>query len=429
MLNTLISIWALFAGIGLITMGSGLQGTLIGVRAGIEGFSILATGVVMSCYYGGFFLGSKLAPKLVSRVGHIRAFAAFTSLASATVLLHAVFLTPVIWGMIRVVTGFAYAGLFVVAESWLNDFSTNRIRGRLLSTYMAVQHGGFFCGQFFLSLGNPEGFNLFVLISVLLSVALIPILTTVTPAPPFEFYTPVHIRKLYEISPLGVFGAMGAGMGQGAFWGLGAVYAQKTGFSLLEISMFMASIILGGFVWQWPIGWLSDKFDRRKVLHGVSLAGAAMALICVVVSFYFKALLLIFTFCLGGLTLPLYPLILAHTNDHLSRPQMVGASSAMVMVYGFGAFLGPLTAAGIMRISGTEGYFYSQALFYAVIGGFAWYRMRQSAPVPLEEQGNFIQVPPRPSPVISVLTQPDAKPEAPVREPHAGSKEIEPENN
>jgi len=409
MLHTLLSIWALFAGIGLITMGSGLQGTLIGVRASLEGFSIVATGVVMSCYYAGFFLGSKLAPKLVSRVGHIRAFAAFTSLASAAVLLHAVFISPFIWGVIRVVIGFAFAGLFVVAESWLNDLGTNQIRGRLLSTYMAVQHAGFFFGQFFLGIGDPGGFNLFVLISVLLSLALIPILTTVTPVPHFEIYNPVPLRDLYRISPLGVFGAVGAGMGQGAFWGLGAVYAQRTGFSLVEISMFMASIILGGFVWQWPIGWLSDRFDRRKVLQRVSWAGAAMALACVAVSYYFKPFLLLFTFCLGGLTLPLYSLLLAHTNDHLSRPQMVAASSAMVMVYGFGAFLGPLAAAGVMMLTGPAGFFYSQALFYFAIGGFALYRMGKRAPVPLEDQGPVIQVPPRPSPAVAALTLEDAE--------------------
>ncbi len=412
MLPTILSIWALFAGIAMITMGSGLQGTLIGLRARIEGFSIVETGMVMSCYYGGFFLGSRLAPKLVARVGHIRAFAAFTSLASAAVLVHLVFLTPLVWGGIRVVTGFAFAGLFVVAESWLNDCSTNEIRGRILSTYMAVQHGGFFIGQFFLNLASPEGFHLFVLVSVLLSLALIPILVTVTPTPQFETFHSVSLKTLYALSPLGVFGAVGAGLGQGAFWGLGAVYAQEVGFSLSEISMFMASIILGGFLCQWPIGWLSDRYDRRRVLHTVAWSASAVALICVSISFYAKPLLFAAAFCLGGLTLPLYPLILAHTNDHLTRSQMVGASSAIVMVYGFGAFMGPLTGAGIMKFAGPEGFFYSQALFYAGIGGFALYRMGQRAPVPLEEQSAFIQVPPRPSPVISVLTHPDVEEEA-----------------
>ena len=224
MFHVVASAWALFLGMGLLMLGNGLQASLLGIRAGAEGFGTGATGLVMTCYYLGFLAGSILTPKVVKNVGHVRVFSALASLASVAALVHSVFLDPFTWGAMRFVTGFAYAGLYVVAESWLNDRATNETRGSLLSVYMVVLFGGLAGGQLLLNVADPGGFLLFVLASVLVSLALVPISLTAGPAPEFDAPTPVGLLELYRVSPLGVAGAMGTGLAHGVLFGMGAVY-------------------------------------------------------------------------------------------------------------------------------------------------------------------------------------------------------------
>lgn len=282
MISSITSIWALFLGIALITIGHGLQGTLLGVRGVLEGFSTGNMGIIMSCYYGGFLLGSLYIPRLVQRVGHIRVFAAFASLASVTILAHSIILDPFVWGLIRIASGFSFAGLFVVAESWLNDQCTRENRGRMLSIYMGINHGGFLAGQVLLNLAAPEEFTLFILISILLSLALVPILITASPAPSFDSPTPVSVRELYRISPTGMMGAVLVGIAHGAVWGMGPVFAHNIGLDVSGVSLFMGAAILGGFLFQWPIGNWSDTLDRRSVLHTVTWLSVAAAGACVI---------------------------------------------------------------------------------------------------------------------------------------------------
>tara|TARA_Y100001934_G_scaffold82548_2_gene102388 strand:+ start:945 stop:1655 length:711 start_codon:yes stop_codon:yes gene_type:complete len=234
MLAALTSTWALLLGVALIMLGNGLQGTLLGVRASVESFDTTATGLVMTCYFIGFMLGSTATPRVVRTVGHVRVFAAMASMASAAVLLHALFVSPVTWGLVRIGTGFCFAGLYVIAESWLNDRATYETRGALLSMYMIVTFGGMICGQLLINVGNPASFELFVVSSVLVSFAVVPIALTATPAPEFDMPTTVSIRQLYEVSPLGVVGMAGQGIANGALLTLTAVYAQSAGFTLAE---------------------------------------------------------------------------------------------------------------------------------------------------------------------------------------------------
>ncbi len=401
--------WALFLGIALIMLGNGLHGSLLGVRASLEGFPTAVTGFVMSAYFVGFLAGSTLVPRLVRRVGHIRVFAALASLASVAVLVHAVYVTPPTWGAMRLLTGFSYAGLYVVAESWLNDRATNETRGRLLSIYMLVMLIGMGAGQLLLNLAHPGGFELFILVSVLVSLALVPILLTAAPAPEFRTPSPVSLRQLYRISPLGVVGALGTGMAQGGLVGMGAVFAKEAGLSLAEVSMFMAAAFLGGALLQWPIGRLSDRFDRRRVLTVVTFSAAVCALAATVVAGPFAEIappwilyLLIGLF--GGMNMPMYSLTIAHTNDYLMPSQMVAASGSLVLVGGIGAAFGPVTLAGMMSGVGPTGFFWGLGLLHAAIGFFALYRMSRRAARPVEEQGTFVAVPPRASPVAAYLS-------------------------
>ncbi len=403
MLAAVAASWALFFGIALLMLGNGLQGSLVGLRASLEGFPTAVTGVVMSCYFIGFLAGSMLAPKILGRVGHIRVFAALASLASTAALIHAVFVDPVTWGAMRLVTGFSIAGLYIVAESWLNDRATNETRGQLLSIYMVVTLGGFAGGQLLLNLADPLGVELFILASVMVSIALVPISLTVAQAPSFAAPAQVSLKQLYAISPLGILGTLGTGTAHGALFGMGAVYAASAGYSVAEVSFFMATVFLGGVILQWPIGLISDSFDRRRVITAVTFLAAASALAAIVVSgtstWGLYALMGLF----GGLSLPLYSLCIAHTNDQLAPAQMVAASASLVLVAGIGASFGPLAASAAMAVAGPTGYFWCLAAVHAVIGAFALYRMSQRATAPLDEQGPHLVMSPRVSPVAAAL--------------------------
>lgn len=396
--------WALLLGIGLMMLGNGLQGSLLGIRASLEGFPTAVTGLVMSAYFVGFLAGSTLAPRLVKRVGHIRVFSALASLASASVLLHAVFLTPGIWSLARLVTGFSYAGLYVVAESWLNDRATNETRGQLLSIYMIITLGSMASGQLLLNLGDPGGYVLFILASVLVSLALVPISLTARPAPSFEAPSHVGLKQLYDISPLGVLGCLATGVANGAFVGMGAVYAENIGLSVAQISIFMAIAIVGGVIFQWPLGHLSDKFDRRRVITVVTFLAALFALIAVIASSISPWVLFVIVCLFGGLSFPMYSLCLAHTNDHLKPDQLVAASGTLVLVVGIGASFGPTTAAALMSIVGANGFFWWLAIVHAAIGVFAIYRMSKRAAPAVEEHTHLIPVSPPASPGGASLT-------------------------
>jgi len=261
--------WALFLGLGLIMLGNGLQGSLLGLRASMEGFGVTTTGLVMSGYFIGMLVGATIVPKIVTRVGHVRSFGAMASLASTSILLHAVIIDPWVWWLMRCVTGIAYAGLYIVAESWLNDASENETRGQLLSFYMLISLGGMAGGQFMLNIAAPSSYELFVLISVLVSIAVIPILLSVSRAPEFNTSENVGIRQLFQVSPLGVSGMFMNGVMMGAVFGMGAVYAAEIGLSVGQISLFMGALVLGGVFLQYPLGKASDVIGRRWVIIAI----------------------------------------------------------------------------------------------------------------------------------------------------------------
>ena len=314
MLQAVVSNWAVFLGIALIMLGNGLQGSLVGIRATLESFPTAVTGLVMSGYFIGFLAGSFLTTRMVERVGHVRVFAAMASLASTAVLVHALVIEPFTWMAMRIVIGFSYAGLYVVAESWLNDKADNETRGQLLAVYMVIVLAGMAGGQGLLNVAEPGGPVLFILTSVLISLALVPVLLTASPAPEFSRPARVSLGQLAQTSPLGVAGAWGTGLAHGALFGMGAVYARESGLSVAGVSLFMGVAIAGGMVWQWPIGRISDHYDRRWVLTAVTFAAAIFALGAVA---YSQSLWLSLAFVglFGGMCLPMYSLCVAHTNE------------------------------------------------------------------------------------------------------------------
>lgn len=367
------SMWALLVGIALLMLGSGLQGSLLGLRASIEGFSTTTVGIVMSSYYLGYLVGSVRAPGLVSSVGHIRVFAAFASVASSTVLLHSLLVAPLGWTLIRIVSGFCVAGLFVVAESWLNEGATNETRGSLLWIYMVVVYGGMGAGQLLLNAADPGGFELFIVTSVLVSIALVPAALSVRSSPTIPRPSTVTLAEVARAAPLGVVGSMLAGTAAGALFGVGVVYAQLAGLDLGQTSLFMLVAILGGAALQWPVGAVLDRIDRRIVIVAVALLAAAA---CIAgATGPSGAALLVVIGLVGALSMPLYPLANAHTNDYIEPEQRVGAGGRLVLANGLGAVGGPLLASAAMEAGGEAGFFWFLAVVHVLVAAYAAWRI------------------------------------------------------
>ena len=326
MIRSVIASWTLFFGLLMISAGNGLQNVLLGTRAPEIGFSNIATGFVMSGYYAGIFLGSIVVPGILARVGHVRVFGAMSAIASAAVLIHFAFGHPILWALMRLASGFGFAGMYIVCESWLNDKATNATRGQLLSLYMIVNMGGMGLGQLMIGLGETGGVGLFLMTSVIVSIAVVPILITVNAAPNFEAPDRLGFRRLLQVSPLSVVGMGLSGLIISMLFGMGPVYGRNLGLNNTEIGYFMTSIMVGTLLLQYPVGQLSDKFDRRVVILGAASSGA----VCIAIASFFGTNqfvpLLIFTMIFGGLTFSLYSLFIAHANDFLPPSQMVAMS-------------------------------------------------------------------------------------------------------
>jgi MFS family permease len=396
MFKIISNCWALLFGIGLIMLGNGLQGSLLGVRASMEGFGLSTTGLVMSGYFIGLICGSAFCPKIVGHVGHIRSFGALASLASISILAHVIFIDPWIWWGMRVITGFAYAGMYVVAESWLNEASENETRGQLLSIYMLINLGGLAGGQFLLNVAEPSSFILFALISVLVSIAVIPILTSVSKMPDYETTESVSIIQLFHVSPLGVAGMLISSISMGTIFGVGAVYGSSIGLSVKEVSFFMGAIVLGGAAIQLPLGRLSDTIGRRKVIIGTCIVGGVVSIVASqYVGTDWKFYLLIAT--IGAMSTPLYSLCAAHTNDYLTPPQMVAASGTLVLASGLGATIGPPITTFAMEYLGPQAFYYSIAMSLGLVAFYALWRTTQRIAVATEDLGDFVVMAPTPT--------------------------------
>ncbi len=390
--HTVAMIWALLVGVGAAMLANGVQGPLFGVRATIEDFSTTMTGIVIAGYFVGFALGSLVVPTLVTRVGHIRVFAAVASLISIATILPPVFVNPWVWTLLRVFIGLGYAGLYIVAESWVNDAAPNANRGRLLSIYMVISLACMAAGPLLVNLADPGGFVLFILASALVSAALIPVLLTVRPAPRVEAPSKMTIFDLYRNSPLAVIGGIGNGLANGAFIGLSVVYAQRLGYSVSDSTLFLTVGILGAGILQWPLGYVSDRFDRRLIITLVVFAAAGLAFAAATFDMRERSTAMVLIFLYGGTMIPLYSLFLAHMNDHLRQDQMVAAASGFVLLVGTSAAFGPIVSSWLMDRFGDSSFFGFQSVVLIATGGFAIWRMTQRSGVALEDQTSPLYV-------------------------------------
>lgn len=366
--------WALLLGMFLLMIGNGMQGTLLGVRGNLEAFSTFQMSIVMSGYFLGFLGGSQIAPEMIRRVGHVRVFAALGSMISAVLILFPVLVDPWAWALGRVVIGFCFSGVYVTAESWLNNAADNTNRGKALSLYMLVQMAGIVLAQQLLNVADAGGFVLFIIPSILVSLAFAPILLSVQPTPAFGSTRPMSLKKLINASPLASVGMILLGGVFAAQFGMASVFATQVGLTIPQISVFISTIYIAALVAQFPIGWLSDRMDRRLLILCIAAVGGFGCVLGFVVPGSYPVLL-VSAALIGGTSNPLYSLLLAYANDYLEHDDMPAASAGFVFVNGVGAVAGPLAIGWIMGVLGPQGFWLFIAVLMFAISVYAGYRM------------------------------------------------------
>ena len=395
--------WALLFGMFLLMLGNGLQGTLLGVRGSIEGMSPQTMSWVMTGYFVGFLFGSQLTPNMIRRVGHVRVFAALGSLVSACLILYAAWTNPYFWFLLRIIVGFCFSGIYVVAESWLNDSSSNETRGQTLSAYLIVQMMGIVLAQAVLNFADPSGYMLFIIISVVVSLSFAPILLSVSPAPQFQTSKRMTLSQLWSISPLGVVGQFFLGAIFAALFGMASVYGTERGLTVKDISLFVAAIYFGGMILQYPIGWVSDRMDRRVLIFIVCSIGTFFSFAANLSDNFIW--LLIVAFIIGGVSNPLYSLYIAYTNDYLGHDDMASASGGLIFLTGIGAIFGPSIVGWLLDAYGAASYFWFIGTVMAIMGSYALYRMTQTSSTAVEDTSTYAPITPTSTPIAMEIAQ------------------------
>jgi MFS family permease len=397
---------ALLLAVAILFFGNGLQGVLLPVRATLEAFATTSIGLIAAAYSVGFMAGCLSMPYIVRRVGHIRTFAVCAAIAASVVLVLALAVHPIVWIPLRALSGICFAGLFMVIESWLNERATSVNRGQILAIYMVINLSAVTAGQMVLPLGAPEGFSLFAVTAIAITLALVPVGLTTSDAPQPLRQVRLRLGRLYAMSPVGVVGGFFVGLANGAFGGLGAVFATQIGMSVTGVALFMSAALVGGALAQVPIGRLSDRTDRRKVIVGVcllaALAGGLLALLGdarqggllleapVRLADLSPVVLVAVATLFGAAIYPQYSLCVAHTNDFVGREEFVEASSGLLLTWAIGASIGPVLAAFAMDALGVGALFLYTALVHAGFAVFTIYRISRRAPVPTAERDRYV---------------------------------------
>lgn len=401
---TLLLVWPLLFGVLIMMVGSGLQGTLLSLRADIAGFPISVIGFIMSSYYCGYLAGSFLIPNMIRSVGHIRVFAGFASLASTTILLQGLFVTPILWGMVRFIGGLSFAGLFIVAESWLNDIAPNRLRGMIISSYVFVLYAGLFIGQFLINLAPVEDIHLFILVSIIISLSLIPITLADKASPGFEEAEKLGFIKLVKTSPLSTTAVAVSGFVNAAMLTLGPIYAENIGFSISKIASFMGVYILGGATIPLMAGWLSDQVDRRQM---IIIMGSAAFLSCLLGA-YFSEHIMPLIFLTGGFVLSVYSIGAALMNDRLDSKQRTSATASLIFIQGISSCFAPIVVGILMQSISNDIFLPIFAFSFLLMVAYGIHRSFIGPDVNVEDQADFQAMPVRMTPEFAQLAEEDA---------------------
>ncbi|MFN4087970.1 MAG: MFS transporter [Alphaproteobacteria bacterium] len=371
-------------------LGNGLMTTLLSLRLDIAGFSTQIAGLVSAAYYAGLLLGTRVSQDLIFRVGHIRAFAAFAAIAGTTMLLHAMFVDPLVWCILRAIAGYSLAALFIVMESWLNMAARNENRGRVFSLYMVANYAAIGLGQLFLIVYGARGFEAFSLATILVLLAIVPVCLTRQAVPAQGTVSRLTLRQLFVASPLGIVASFGSGALLAPLYALVPIYGRQAGLNVTEISIWMAAIIFGGFILAWPLGRLSDRMDRRRILLAVCLGLSGAATFLAASSGDDLRLLLAAGAVYGGMAFAVYPIGVAHTNDFLPAEDAVAATGGLLLAFGLGAVMGPIGAAALMDAVGRNALFYYSSAGAVALAAFTLWRMRVRGPAPDLDKTIFV---------------------------------------
>jgi MFS family permease len=390
MKHALAPVAALLIGVSILLTGQGLQRTLLPIRASLEDFSTLTIGVIGAAYFLGFTLGCLKGGELVKRVGHVRVFAAMTALASATPLLHGLIVTPWVWSLLPIISGFCFAVLYIVIESWLNERSTNENRGTIFSTYVMITLTVLAAGQMMVLLYDPLYMHLFAIASVLVSLAAIPVVMSVLPSPELPQTVKLDIRRLLSITRSGTIGCLIAGFVNGAFWSLAPVFTADFFTNTSLAAWFMTSAVIGGALGQWPLGYLSDKLGRRKVLSAAALVGTVISVVIVLLADDISFVGINFLVAAwGAFAFPLYAISVAHANDYADPSEYVMVSSGLLFMYGFGAIVGPFVASAMMTMMSASGLFIYIGLMHLLLVLYVVPRVFRRSSAPAEQHIAF----------------------------------------
>jgi MFS family permease len=390
MLSKIYSIYSLLLAVAILLLGSGLLGTTLGIHAGMEGFSETVTGIVMAAFFLGYVAGSYWCPRLIEEVGPIRAFSVFAAIGTVSVIVHGLIIHPAVWWLLRVITGISMVGLYLVIESWLNSLLDREDRGKMFGVYVSVTLLSLGVSQYLLLIYGAGELATLALCAIFFALALVPIAVTRLTQPTHVDVPRLPMRRLLAMSPLGVAGALSTGLGNGAFWGLGAVYAHGLGFEEPGIAQFMSAVIFGGALLQVPIGHLSDRHDRRKVLMAVCFCTVAAALSILYFAPHSRLGLLISAVFYGGFSFAVYSLSVAHTNDHIEPHDVMNATRGLLLLNGIGAATGPIVAGILMQWFGVQSLTVYFAAVFGMLGVFSIYRTIFGVHIPTEEQAEFV---------------------------------------
>jgi MFS family permease len=385
----LLTLTALLLATIVLNIANGSLFTLIGVRLAHE-LTTGLVGLIASGHFVGLLAGSITATAIIARVGHIRAFTVFAAVAACAVLLMGLIFSVPSWFLFRFVIGYCMAGLFMVLESWFNDRATNETRGRMFAFYLIATSGAFAVGPWLINLGDPMKYGLFAMTAILLNLCLLPIALTRSGNPQVARSGRLSLKALFALSPLGVVGCFAAGLVNSAIYGLGAVYADLIGADDAAVSAIFSALIVGGLVMQFPIGWISDRFDRRNTLMALTLAASVASALVIAFGTFSFTVLIVLMFVYGALAGPLYGLSVAQTNDYVEKDQFVAASSGLLIVYSIGAIAGPNVASWAMDLVGAWGLWIFVAASMILLAVFTAYRKAKRAPLPVAEQTAYV---------------------------------------
>jgi len=398
MLNIIRSFLALLIATTFLTMGNGLLNSLLSINMRLYGSSDLVIGLVMSCNYLGVVLGIFFCQPIVSYVGHIRAFAVFGAVITVVALLHGMHLSPLFWGVLRMCSGLCVTGLFMVIESWLNEKVEPAFRGRLLSIYMILVYFGIGIGQQFLNVSDVQGKTLFMIVAIMYAVCLVPISITRAVNPQPLDVPRYNLVKLFQLAPISMVGTFTAGMINSSFYAMAPIFGLDIGLQVSQVSLFMSLTVWSGLMFQFPVGLLSDWLDRLLVLGGL---GFLIVLVSLAIAFLggtgMAVLLMLTTFF--GVAFSIYPVSMARAQDNLEKADIVPVSAALILFFGMGACVGPLTASAFIALIGPWGLYIYTACCGGILGVAAW-GYRQKMPSSVEDQVAFVPIP-RTSPVVS----------------------------